>query len=100
MGVLGADGDAGAVAGFMTDNATGEVPPDFGFSSDSTALIKLLPTAWAMACACIGDRSTTEMLIKTVLASDVALTLPASWSGVTPRPRESIAGWSTMGEPT
>lgn len=90
--VLGAEGEVGAIAGVIIDRLTGEVPPVFGFSRVSTALIKLSATAWAVAAAWTALPSWTEIVISTVFASVVAFTRVASSCGLTANPSESMAG--------
>jgi hypothetical protein len=85
----------------MTERLTGEVEPlVFGFSKVSTTLIKLLAIAWAVDAAIAGEESLTEMVMRTVLTSVVAVTLLASSPAVTPSPRASIAGCNTAGVAT
>jgi hypothetical protein len=98
--VLGEDCSIGAAGGLIRERVIGDSPPFLGLSNESTALIRLAEIAWAIAAAWAGDSLVTSMLIRTVFKSVVALTSLASWSGDTDKPRESIAGWRTIGDAT
>lgn len=98
--VAGAEGSSGADAGVTTESLTSELPSAEGRSRLATVLMRLSPTACAIAAACTGDSFSAEIVMMTVLRSALAATCLARAAGVVSRPRLSIAGCSTEGVPT